>query len=119
MGYQEQVSLDFMYNDDSVLVVNKTSCTKCGVSNPISKFEDGNTGFQFGRYGFFYFISGERGHCKAGQKLVVRVMVHPAISSPQPAPSPHGDDVSDHDGGAWDSFLGPPPQNSTIKLTVA
>ncbi|KAK6230088.1 hypothetical protein QUC31_001606 [Theobroma cacao] len=112
-------SLHFKYNNDSVLVVNKTSYTKCSVSNPIFKFEDGDTVFQFDRYGFFYFISGERGHCKAGQKLIVRVMVHPAISSPQPAPSPNGDDGSDHDGGGWDSFWGPPPQNSTIKLTVA
>ncbi|XWS11364.1 hypothetical protein CRYUN_Cryun38cG0077800 [Craigia yunnanensis] len=110
-------SLYFKYNNDSVLVVNHTSYTKCSVSNPIFKFKDGDTVFQFDRYGFFYFISGERGHCKAGQKLIVRVMVHPAISSPQPAPSPK-EDGSD-DGGGWDSFWGPPPQNSTIKLTVA
>ena len=109
--------LDFKYNNDSVLVVNHTSYTKCSVSNPIFKFKDGDTVFQFDRYGYFYFISGERGHCKAGQKLIVRVMVHPVISSPQPAPPPKEDGSDDGDG--WDSFWGPPPQNSTIKLTVA
>ena len=44
-------------------------------------------------------------------------MVHPVISSPQPAPPPKEDGSDDGDG--WDSFWGPPPQNSTIKLTVA
>ncbi|XVF70903.1 hypothetical protein PTKIN_Ptkin11bG0199800 [Pterospermum kingtungense] len=115
-------SLYFKYKNDSVLVVNHTSYTKCSVSNPIFKFKDGDTVFQFDRYGFFYFISGKRGHCKAGQKLIVRVMVHPAIfSSPQPAPSPKEDGSSDDGGdqGGWDSFWGPPPANSTIKLTVA
>ncbi|OMP04231.1 Plastocyanin-like protein [Corchorus olitorius] len=113
-------SLYFKYENDSVLVVNKTSYSKCSVSNPIFKFEDGETVFQFDRYGFFYFISGERGHCKAGQRLIVRVMVHPATTSPEPAPapSPQGDG-SGNEGGGWDSFWGPPPPNSTIKLTVA
>ncbi|OMO83756.1 Plastocyanin-like protein [Corchorus capsularis] len=112
-------SLYFKYENDSVLVVNKTSYSKCSVSNPIFKFEDGETVFQFHRYGFFYFISGERGHCKAGQRLIVRVMVHPAATpSPEPAPSPQGDG-SGNEGGGWDSFWGPPPPNSTIKLTVA
>ncbi|XVE96688.1 hypothetical protein REPUB_Repub02eG0244200 [Reevesia pubescens] len=110
-------SLYFKYINDSVMVVNHTSYTKCSVTNPIFKFEDGDTVFEFDRYGFFYFISGERGHCEAGQKLIVRVMVHPAISSPQPAPSPKEDGSDDGDG--WNSFWGPPPQNSTIKLTVA
>ncbi|XVE80550.1 hypothetical protein DITRI_Ditri14bG0149100 [Diplodiscus trichospermus] len=112
-------SLYFKYNNDSVMVVNHTSYTNCTVSDPIFKFEDGDTVFQFDRYGFFYFISGKHGHCKAGQRLIVRVMVHPAIScSPQPAPSPT-EDRSDDSRDDWDSIWGPPPQNSTIKLTVA
>ncbi|GMJ11574.1 early nodulin-like protein 14 [Hibiscus trionum] len=114
-------SLYFKYNNDSVLVVNRTSYTDCSVSNPTFEFRDGETVFEFDRYGFFYFISGERGHCKAGQKLIVRVMVHPAaeIGSPQQAPSPMEDGGSDDDGDGWDSIWGPPPHNSTIKQTVA
>lgn len=111
--------LDFKYSNDSVLVVNHTSYTNCSVSNPIFMFKDGDTVFEFDRYGFFYFISGERGHCKAGQKLIIRVMVHPAMSSPQPALSPMEDGGSGDNGDGWDSIWGPPPHNSTIKQTVA
>ncbi|KAE8733523.1 putative Polygalacturonase non-catalytic subunit AroGP3 precursor [Hibiscus syriacus] len=114
-------SLYFKYNIDSVLVVNRTSYTDCSVANPTFKFKDGETVFEFDRYGLFYFISGESGHCKAGQKLIVRVMVHPAaaISSPQPAQSPMEDDGSNDNGDGWASIWGPPPHNSTIKQTVA
>ncbi|XP_022717981.1 mavicyanin-like [Durio zibethinus] len=112
-------SLYFKYSNDSVLVVNHTSYTNCSESNPIIKFNDGDTVFQFDRYGFFYFISGEHDHCIAGQKLIVRVMVHPAISSPQPAPLPSPKEDGSDEGDDWGPFWGPPPQNSTIKLTVA
>ncbi|XP_039027622.1 early nodulin-like protein 1 [Hibiscus syriacus] len=110
-------SLYFEYNNDSMLVVDHISYTNCNVGDPIFKLKDGKRVFVFDRYGFFYFISGERGHCQAGQKLIVRVMVHPAaaISSPRLAPSPMEDD----DGEGWDSFWGPQPHNSTIKQTVA
>ncbi|XVE50852.1 hypothetical protein DITRI_Ditri01bG0197300 [Diplodiscus trichospermus] len=113
-------SLYFKYKNDSVLVVNRTSYKNCSVSDPIFKFEDGDTVFQCDRYGFFYFISGEPGHCRAGQRLIVRVIVQSAISSPQPAPSP-GEGGSDDGGDGWDDSFSrpPPPWNSSIKLTVA
>ncbi|KAE8706563.1 putative L-type lectin-domain containing receptor kinase S.7 [Hibiscus syriacus] len=109
--------VDFEYNNDSVLVVDSTSYTNCNVADPIFKLKDGERVFVFDRYGFFYFISGELGHCQAGQKLIVRVRVHPvaSISSPRPAPSPMENDYGD----GWDSFWGAQPQNSTIKQTVA
>ncbi|KAK6154477.1 hypothetical protein DH2020_008725 [Rehmannia glutinosa] len=71
---------DFKYEKDSVLVVNSADYLNCNTSNPISKFEDGNTVFQFDRSGLFYFISGQPGHCRSGQRLIIRVM-HP--SKPQ------------------------------------
>ncbi|KAM7280184.1 hypothetical protein ACFE04_007318 [Oxalis oulophora] len=80
--------IDFKYQNDFVLVVNKTSYKSCIVANPIDIFKYGNTTFEFDRYGYFYFISGEHGHCQAGEKLVVRVMVHPLQMAPQFAPSP-------------------------------
>ncbi|MBA0783497.1 hypothetical protein Gotri_001202 [Gossypium trilobum] len=40
-------SLYFRYSNDSVLVVNHTSYTNCSVSNPILKFKDGDTVFEF------------------------------------------------------------------------
>lgn len=100
-----------------MLVVNYTDYQNCVVSNPISKFEDGNTVLRIDRYGFFYFISGQPDHCRAGQKLVIRVMVQSEVESPTPAPSPKGGvDSGDYD--AWDFNWGP-PLNSTIKLSFA
>ncbi|KAL3508360.1 hypothetical protein ACH5RR_027761 [Cinchona calisaya] len=109
---------------DSVLLVNSRDYNKCRTSNPISKFDDGNTVFQFELSGFFYFISGQHGHCKSGQRLIIRVM-HPSeeqVESPESAPSPAGAPASGGGGGnGWDSNnnWGPPALNSTDKLTVA
>lgn len=101
-----------------MLVVNSSDYEKCKTSNPISKFDDGNTVFQFERSGFFYFISGQPGHCKSGQRLIIRVMHPSEIESPEAAPSP-GAPSSEGDDG-WDSnSWGPPGLNSTDKLSVA
>ncbi|GAV68825.1 Cu_bind_like domain-containing protein [Cephalotus follicularis] len=111
-------TLYFGYKKDSVLLVNSTSYNNCTVSNPISKFENGSTKFRFDRYGIFYFISGQPDNCKAGQKLIVRVMVHPMFISPQPAPSPQT--KGSGDGDDWDPFnWGPPSMSSTLKMSVA
>ncbi|KAA8527071.1 hypothetical protein F0562_008700 [Nyssa sinensis] len=109
----------FKYQNDTVLLVNKEDYENCIISTPISKFEDGNTVFRFDRYGFFYFISGQPGHCKAGQKLIIRVMVHPEVEPPETAASPKAGGGSSG-GKGWDSdFWGPPGLSSATKLSVA
>ncbi|KAL7217250.1 hypothetical protein ACSBR1_029040 [Camellia fascicularis] len=115
----------FKYQNDSVLVVKEPDYENCTTSNPISKFEDGNTVFEFDRFGFIYFISGQPGHCKSGQKLIVRVMVHPEAESPQNAPPPDdkaggGSGSGGGHGGSWSSDVFGPPGffNSTTKLSV-
>lgn len=74
---------------DSVLQVSKEDYGNCNTSNPIEEHKDGNTKVKLDRAGAFYFISGEKGHCEKGQKLVVVVLTprhgYTAIS---PAPSP-------------------------------
>lgn len=107
---------DFKYKDDSVLEVSNADYTTCNVSNPVVKFDDGETVFQFRRSGLFYFISGRRGHCKDGQRLIVRVL-HPSEAvSAGPAASP----AAAGGGDEWDPHnLGPPGHNSTSKLSVA
>ncbi|XP_031106116.1 early nodulin-like protein 1 [Ipomoea triloba] len=113
-------TLYFKYQDDSVLEVSYADYTNCDVSNPVVKFDDGETVFEFRRSGLFFFISGRRGHCNAGQKLIVRVL-HPseAVSAAGPAPSPGP--AAARGGDEWDPHnLGPPPgHNSTSKLSVA
>lgn len=118
---------DFKYQNDSVLEVTLTNYKNCSVSNPISMFKDGNTTFQFGRSGNFYFISGQPSHCNAGQKMAVIVMAEEETrsGSPNSAPSPNengnkgnGSDSDDDDG--WDTInWGPPSLNSTIKMSMA
>lgn len=82
----------------------------CTTLNPISKYNDGKTVFKFNRSGFFYFISGEPGHCEAGQKLIVRVMHHSEYQPPVSAPSPGGNNRGQH---SHDSA------SSATKLAVA
>ncbi|KAL3637540.1 hypothetical protein CASFOL_018708 [Castilleja foliolosa] len=109
-------TLYFKYEKDSVLVVSSADYLKCNTSNPVSKFEDGKTVFRFNRSGPFYFISGQPGHCKLGQRLIVRV-IHPRLApSPAPvvapAPAPGGDSGGDSGGGRG------PAKSSSGKLYV-
>ncbi|CAL5196762.1 unnamed protein product [Lathyrus oleraceus] len=81
--------LVFKYNkgSDSVLEVNKEAYDKCNKTNPINKFEDGNTEFTLDRSGPFYFISGNDKNCEKGQKLTL-VVISPRGHTPKSAPSP-------------------------------
>ncbi|GMY29177.1 early nodulin-like protein 1 [Fagus crenata] len=74
---------------DSVLQVNKENYVSCNTSNPIEEYKDGNTKVKLDRSGPFYFISGSKGHCEKGQKLVV-VVLSPRhrYTGISPAPSP-------------------------------
>ncbi|KAG6634747.1 hypothetical protein I3843_12G137600 [Carya illinoinensis] len=107
-------TLYFRYRNDSVLAVNYTDYKNCIVLNPISKFSDGNTVLRIDRYGFYYFISGQPGHCKGGQKLVIRVMVQSSevAKTPRTAPSPK---ANTGDSGDYDGWGPPSLMNSTIK----
>ncbi|MED6134385.1 hypothetical protein PIB30_036620 [Stylosanthes scabra] len=59
---------------DSVLEVDKEDYGNCSTSNPMKEYNDGTTKVELDRPGAFYFISGAKGHCQKGQKLVVVVM---------------------------------------------
>ncbi|CAK9312788.1 unnamed protein product [Citrullus colocynthis] len=74
---------------DSVLKVRKEDYEACNTENPEQRFEDGNTKVELQRPGPFYFISGAKGHCEQGQKLIV-VVVTPRrrFIGISPAPSP-------------------------------
>ena len=69
--------------------VNKEDYANCNSSNPIEEYNDGNTKVKLDRPGPFYFISGAKGHCVQGQKLIVVVMSPKKRSiGVSPAPSP-------------------------------
>ncbi|WCJ33109.1 early nodulin-like protein 5 [Euphorbia peplus] len=106
--FQVGDSLHFEYENDSVLIVNATAYEECHVWNPIDAYDDGDTIFEIDRDGLFYFISGHIQHCKAGMKMVIRVLTE----------KPEGvlqDNDGDEDGLKW----GPPPLNSTIASSFA
>ena len=69
--------------------VNKEDYANCNSSNPIEQYNDGNTKVKLDRPGPFYFISGAKGHCEQGQKLIVVVMSPKRkYMGVSPAPSP-------------------------------
>ena len=108
--------LDFKYAKDSVMEVSSADYLTCNTSNPIAKFEHGSTVYELSRPGFFYFISGQPGHCKLGQRLIVRVM-HPLppAAAPELAPElpPSLAPTGEGDGDSrWPEF------SSTAKLSV-
>ena len=82
---------------DSVLQVRKEDYVNCSISNPIKVYSDSTTKVKLDRPGPFYFISGAKGHCEKGQKLVVVVLTprgrsSAMVSSPAPAPAPSSAD---------------------------
>ncbi|XP_054813547.1 early nodulin-like protein 1 [Prosopis cineraria] len=84
--FQVNDTIVFKYKkgSNSVLVVNKDGYDKCNKTDPVKKFDDGDSVFKFDRSGPFYFISGMDYYCEKGQKLIVVVL---AIRSPPPPPS--------------------------------
>ncbi|CAL4968211.1 unnamed protein product [Urochloa decumbens] len=98
--------LYFKYSHDSVLVVDRPALDACNTTAPLAAFADGATTVRLDRPGFFCFISGEPGHCEEGQRLVVRVMVHPAALAAAPgtaAFAPGTSALPGHGGGGESS----------------
>lgn len=94
---------DFKYGNDSVLLVDRQDFDACNATAPLARFAEGSTTVPLDRPGFFCFISGEPGHCEEGQRLIVRVMVHPAETAPAPAPDAY---APGHGGGGSGSGSG-------------
>ncbi|KAG6720120.1 hypothetical protein I3842_03G043500 [Carya illinoinensis] len=74
----------FKYEKDSVMEVNESDYKRCNSSHPNFFSNTGNTVFGLDYPGPFYFISGVSGHCKKGQRLIVKVM---SAEAEQSAPS--------------------------------
>ncbi|CAM0880896.1 unnamed protein product [Alopecurus aequalis] len=117
-------ALYFKYENDSVLLVDREDFDACNATEPIARSDDGSTTVPLDRPGFFCFISGQPGHCGEGQKLVVRVMVHPAEPAPAPGPGPAayapGTSQPGHGGSGTDGgHAGSRPGSSSATATVA
>ncbi|KAL9442872.1 hypothetical protein AB3S75_016269 [Citrus x aurantiifolia] len=74
---------------DSVLQVTKEAYLSCNTSSPFAEYRDGNTKVKLNKSGPFYFISGTKGSCEKGQKLIVVVMSsRRRYTGISPAPAP-------------------------------
>ncbi|OMO90682.1 Plastocyanin-like protein [Corchorus olitorius] len=75
---------------DSVLQVTQEAYGSCNTSEPIAEYKDGNTKVKLDKSGPHYFISGAKGHCEQGQKVVIVVLSqrHNRFTGISPAPSP-------------------------------
>ncbi|KAF0920233.1 hypothetical protein E2562_034041 [Oryza meyeriana var. granulata] len=74
-------TLVFMYKDaDSMLVVDMRHYEACDRSDRIEKMSHGDSAYVLGKAGPFYFIGGDLGRCKNGQKLIVVVITDPPLS---------------------------------------
>ncbi|KAK1322682.1 Early nodulin-like protein 3 [Acorus calamus] len=75
---------------DSVLQVTREAYLSCNTTGPVAEHRDGNTTVGLDKSGAFYFISGEKGHCEKGQKLIVVVLSKKSSSVSSPASAPMG-----------------------------
>ncbi|KAK1275611.1 Early nodulin-like protein 1 [Acorus gramineus] len=88
---------------DSVLQVTREAYLSCNTTGPVAEHGDGNTTVGLDKSGAFYFISGEKGHCEKGQKLIVVVLSKRSSSVSSPAPAPmdsEGPAIAPASGGA-------------------
>ncbi|KAL3008137.1 hypothetical protein AAZX31_07G015400 [Glycine max] len=75
----------FVYQNDSVMSVEKWNYFHCDSNSPIDIFDDGNSTVILEGPGVFYFISGTKDHCQNSEKLIVEVMSpHSIPNSPPP-----------------------------------
>ncbi|EPS70288.1 uclacyanin-2 [Genlisea aurea] len=95
----------FKYENDSVLLVTSADYLNCMTTNPVSRFEDGDTVFDLDRPGYFFFLSGYPGHCQSGQRLILDVIhLHDDEAAPPPGfpPSPEAGGRETDDSGQTD-----------------
>ncbi|NP_001354072.1 uncharacterized protein LOC100280850 precursor [Zea mays] len=105
----DAIAFTYQPGKDSVLLVDERSYDACDASSPTDTFADGSTVFTFNRSGPFYFISGNKGNCDRGEKLVVVVMAERAAigtGGTGLAPSPSS---SSSPNGPFSAFSPPPP----------
>ncbi|KAL5704621.1 hypothetical protein ACHQM5_023020 [Ranunculus cassubicifolius] len=107
--------LHFNPEKDSVLQVTKKDYKSCNISSPLVKYQNETTMIELNKSGPYYFISGAKGHCEQGQKMIVVVIsgVHTFRGriSPAPAPSPM---VVEYDDGS--PAVAPSPTSGAYDL---
>lgn len=117
---------EFVYKNDSVIKVSKAGYYHCNETAGIgigtgAGPRDGKTLFILDAPGFAYFASADLGHCKDGEKLIIKVLVaepgtptsasplqaptEPSSSEPPPSPEPGPDSSMDSSSATGGPFV--------------
>ncbi|KAL6838682.1 hypothetical protein ACP4OV_031396 [Aristida adscensionis] len=113
--FQVNDRLVFRYSpkDDAVLVVAQSQYDACNTTGPDQRLADGDSVYVLTRSGPHFFISGDAGRCRAGERLVVVVLAvrnyTPAAPSASPPPPP---------ASSRNASSAPPPAKSPPHVPV-
>ncbi|KAI8028750.1 hypothetical protein ACSBR2_010662 [Camellia fascicularis] len=69
-------TVHFKYKKDSVMEVSESEYKNCNSTHPTFFSNTGTTVYKLDRPGLFYFISGSAGHCRRGQRMIIKVLSH-------------------------------------------
>ncbi|TKW37113.1 hypothetical protein SEVIR_1G028000v4 [Setaria viridis] len=81
-------SIEFVYRNDSAIMVSKAGYYHCNETAPNAVPHDGTTLFVLDSPGPAYFASADRGRCAMGERLMIDVL--PAAAAPAPWPAAPG-----------------------------
>ncbi|PON99384.1 Phytocyanin domain containing protein [Trema orientale] len=99
--YGDILIFKFNPKKDSVLEVSEKNYNSCNRSKPIERYRNKKTVIELDRCTPFYFISGAKGHCEKGQRLLVNVACEKHIVETLalvPALAPKPDEPPAHNG---------------------
>ncbi|XP_062200087.1 early nodulin-like protein 18 [Phragmites australis] len=95
--FQVNDSLVFRYSKDAdaVLVVSQSHYDACNTTDPFLRLDGGDSVFVLRNSGPYFFISGDAGRCRAGERLIVVALAvrnrdkgnTPSPSLPPPPPT--------------------------------
>ncbi|KAL9140137.1 hypothetical protein ABFS82_14G016100 [Erythranthe guttata] len=80
----------FEYNPKfhNVMQVTHADYKACNATSPISTRTSGNDSITIDTHGHHFFLCGVPGHCQAGQKVDINVVLHRVPEEAAPTPSP-------------------------------
>ncbi|KAF5463258.1 hypothetical protein F2P56_019183 [Juglans regia] len=76
------------YKSNDVMEVSREDFESCNVRSPLNLYTSGRDSITMWKPGHFYYLCSFPGHCQAGQKVDIRVLIQPPNPTPSPSPSP-------------------------------
>ncbi|KAL1541723.1 mavicyanin-like [Salvia divinorum] len=93
-NFQVGDTILFEYNKEfhNVVRVTHKNFNACNSTAPYASWATGNDSFPITKQGHYYFICGLHGHCRAGQRVDIRVVQRTPSQGPSPSPLIDGPD---------------------------